>query len=69
MSKSSVIGFPRIGSLRELKHWTEDYFAGKLSLTQLHKNAAGLREQHWLWQKQKDIDFIPSNDFSFMTGF
>jgi 5-methyltetrahydropteroyltriglutamate--homocysteine S-methyltransferase len=65
MSKLSVIGYPRIGAQRELKKWTEDYFAGKLSAEELQKNAAGLRQHHWLCQKEHGVDFIPSNDFSF----
>jgi 5-methyltetrahydropteroyltriglutamate--homocysteine methyltransferase len=65
MSKLSVIGYPRIGAQRELKKWTEGYFAGKLSGEELQKNIAGLRERHWATQREKGIDFIPSNDFSF----
>ncbi len=65
MSKLSVIGYPRIGAQRELKKWTEDYFAGKLSATELHQNATQLRQRHWLCQKEHWVGFIPSNDFSF----
>jgi 5-methyltetrahydropteroyltriglutamate--homocysteine methyltransferase len=65
MSKLSVIGYPRIGAQRELKKWTEGYFAGKLSAEELQKNTAGLRAHHWLRQWEHRIDFIPSNDFSF----
>ncbi len=65
MSKLSVIGYPRIGAQRELKKWTESYFAGKLSAAELQKNAAGLRTRHWLCQREHWIGFIPSNDFSF----
>jgi 5-methyltetrahydropteroyltriglutamate--homocysteine methyltransferase len=65
MSKLSVIGYPKIGAQRELKKWTEDYFAGKISAAELQKNAAGLRERHWICQKEHLIGFVPSNDFSF----
>lgn len=65
MSKLSVIGYPRIGAQRELKKWTEAYFAGKLPVADLQKNAAKLRQAHWTIQNAQGIDYIPSNDFSF----
>ncbi len=68
MQKTTVIGYPRVGSLRELKFWTEDYFKGKITAGILQKNAAELRKAQWQIQKQNGIDFIPSNDFSFYDG-
>lgn len=65
MSKLSVIGYPRIGAQRELKKWTESYFADKLSVEELQENAASLRKRHWSIQREAGIDLIPSNDFSF----
>ena len=61
--KTSVIGFPRIGCLRELKFAEEKYFKGEISAEKLGCLAKNLREQHW--ELQKTIDFIPSNDFSY----
>ncbi|HOJ11337.1 MAG TPA: 5-methyltetrahydropteroyltriglutamate--homocysteine S-methyltransferase [Clostridiales bacterium] len=69
MQKISVVGYPRIGIRRELKKWVEGYFKGKISKEQLLKNSAKLRVQQWLLQKDKGIDFIPSNDFSFYDMF
>ncbi|MBR1866794.1 MAG: 5-methyltetrahydropteroyltriglutamate--homocysteine S-methyltransferase, partial [Lachnospiraceae bacterium] len=63
--KTSVIGFPRIGELRELKFATEKYWRGELSEQQLQETAKALREKHWRLQKETGIDGIPSNDFSF----
>jgi 5-methyltetrahydropteroyltriglutamate--homocysteine methyltransferase len=68
MTQLSVIGFPRIGAGRELKKWTENFFADKLSGEELQKNAAGLRTRHWSLQREHGIDFIPSNDFSLYDG-
>ncbi|MBQ9518516.1 MAG: 5-methyltetrahydropteroyltriglutamate--homocysteine S-methyltransferase, partial [Firmicutes bacterium] len=61
--KTSVIGFPRIGALRELKFAEEKYFRGEITADELKSLAKELRIKHW--KLQKNIDFIPSNDFSF----
>ncbi|WP_368490932.1 5-methyltetrahydropteroyltriglutamate--homocysteine S-methyltransferase [Clostridium sp. BJN0013] len=66
--KDSIIGYPRIGELRELKFWTEDYFKGNLSLEKLQQNVKDLKRKQWKLLAQTDIDFIPSNDFSFYDG-
>jgi 5-methyltetrahydropteroyltriglutamate--homocysteine methyltransferase len=58
------LGFPRIGSHRELKIATEAYWAGKSSADDLLKTAASLRARHWVVQQKAGIDHIPSNDFS-----
>lgn len=66
--RNSIIGYPRIGGLRELKFWTEDYFKGNLSLEDLQKNAKELRKKQWTLLANSGLDFIPSNDFSFYDG-
>ncbi len=66
--RTSVIGYPRIGRKRELKFWTEDFFGGKISATELLENAGALREAQWRTQNEAGIDFIPVNDFSFYDG-
>lgn len=63
--KTSVIGFPRIGTVRELKFASEKYFRKEISEEQLKETAKGLRKTHWNMQKNAGIDFISSNDFSF----
>ena len=63
--KTSVIGFPRIGTLRELKFASEKYFRKEISEDQLKETAKELRKTHWNMQKNAGIDFISSNDFSF----
>ncbi len=63
--QTSVIGFPRIGTLRELKFASEKYFRGEISSQELLDTAKNLRKIHWTTQKNEGIDFISSNDFSF----
>lgn len=63
--KTAVIGYPRVGKLRELKFVSEKYFRNEVSEQELKNTATELRKQHWLVQKENNIDFIPSNDFSF----
>ncbi len=66
--KTSIIGYPRVGKLRELKFWTEKYFKKELSLEELLSNSKELRKEQWLIEKEAGIDYIPSNDFSFYDG-
>lgn len=63
--KTSVIGYPRIGSLRELKFAAEKYFRNEISAEALLETAENIRRENWDIQKKNGIDFIPSNDFSF----
>ena len=62
---TSVIGYPRIGSLRELKFALEAYFKGEKSENKLKILSKELRKEHLTTQKSAGIDFISSNDFSF----
>lgn len=59
------LGYPRIGSKRQLKKACEAYWAGKIPLNDLQKAAAEIRETNWKLQQQAGLDLIPSNDFSF----
>ena len=63
--KTSVIGFPRVGTLRELKFASEKYFRKETGAEELLKEARRLRKTHWTVQKEAGIDYIPCNDFSF----
>ncbi|MGM0561007.1 MAG: 5-methyltetrahydropteroyltriglutamate--homocysteine S-methyltransferase [Pseudomonadota bacterium] len=64
MVYTANLGFPRIGSGRELKKATESYWSGDLTEEQLLEEAKGLRAHNWQLQKQSGLDIIPSNDFS-----
>lgn len=59
------LGYPRIGSQRELKKASELYWAGKIPADQLMQTGKTIRLQNWQLQKDAGIDVIPCNDFSF----
>ena len=63
--KTSVIGFPRVGTLRELKFATEKFFRGEINEDELKLTSGKIRKNQWLLQSSKGIDYIASNDFSF----
>lgn len=63
--KTSVIGFPRIGTLRQLKFAEEKYFRKEITADELEAIAKELRKTHWNMQKEAGIDYITSNDFSY----
>ncbi len=62
---SAVVGFPRVGKLRELKFASEKYFRGEIGREELQRVAEELRKEHWEFQKESGVGYIPSNDFSF----
>lgn len=59
------LGYPRIGSQRELKKACEAYWSGKTTYKNLLQVGRNIRHENWQLQKQAGIDLIPSNDFSF----
>nr|WP_199158121.1 5-methyltetrahydropteroyltriglutamate--homocysteine S-methyltransferase [Pedobacter sp. ASV2] len=59
------LGYPRIGSHRELKKICENYWAGKTGYKNVLQVGKNIRNENWLMQKEAGIDIIPSNDFSF----
>ncbi|MCV9388300.1 5-methyltetrahydropteroyltriglutamate--homocysteine S-methyltransferase [Reichenbachiella ulvae] len=63
--KSNLLGYPRIGSKRELKKAEEKYWSAESNEVQLHETARTIRKQNWLEQLNIGIDLIPSNDFSY----
>ena len=66
--KTSIIGYPRIGGLRELKFASEKYFRGEIDQAELETTAAKIRAYDLELQKNSGLDFIPSNDFSYYDG-
>ncbi len=63
------LGYPRIGSQRELKKVCENYLAGKTGLRNVQTVGKNIRHENWQLQKEAGIDLIPSNDFSFFFQF
>ena len=62
--KTNNLGYPRIGSNRELKKACEGYWENRVSLKEVLATAATIRKENWQLQANKGIDLIPSNDFS-----
>ncbi|KAJ5176247.1 5-methyltetrahydropteroyltriglutamate--homocysteine methyltransferase [Penicillium canariense] len=65
MVQSSVLGFPRMGRVRDLKKATEAYWGGKISRDDLLAEGKRLRAEHWGLIKKAGVDSVPSNDFAF----
>lgn len=63
--KTNNLGYPRIGSNRELKKASELYWSGQLSAEDLLAVGKNIRKENWQLQAESGIDLIPSNDFSF----
>ena len=61
---SQNLGYPRVGSQRELKKASEQFWAGKINRDELQNVARQIRHRNWQTQKEAGIDLIPSNDFS-----
>ncbi|MCW2903789.1 MAG: 5-methyltetrahydropteroyltriglutamate/homocysteine S-methyltransferase [Streptosporangiaceae bacterium] len=62
---TTVLGYPRIGPKRELKHATEAYWAGRIDADELEAVAARLRREVWVSLRDAGLTTIPSNTFSF----
>ncbi len=62
MALTHNLGFPRIGTHRELKFALENYWQGKTDAATLHSEAQALRQQNW--QHQAACDWLPVGDFS-----
>jgi len=65
MAQSSILGYPRIGADREWKKALEAFWAGKLEEAEFVEKLRDIRLAHLRKQKDKGIDLIPVNDFSY----
>lgn len=63
--QTHILGYPRIGSKRELKKACEQYWSGKIVLEELLTTGRNICSQNWTIQKEAGIDLIPCNDFSY----
>ncbi|AMC10300.1 5-methyltetrahydropteroyltriglutamate--homocysteine methyltransferase [Lutibacter profundi] len=63
--KTHILGYPRIGSKRELKKACEQYWSGKISTDELKKVGADIKNYNWNLQKEAGIDLVTTNDFSY----
>ncbi|KAI9305618.1 5-methyltetrahydropteroyltriglutamate-homocysteine S-methyltransferase [Cunninghamella echinulata] len=58
------LGFPYIGAKRELKKLVESYWAGNTTETELKEQSSQLQITHWVLQKEKNLEHIPSGEFT-----
>ncbi|WP_428737783.1 5-methyltetrahydropteroyltriglutamate--homocysteine S-methyltransferase [Sulfurimonas sp.] len=65
MSKSYIVGFPRIGEQRELKKALESFWSQQSDFSTLENEATVLKKRHWQYQKDAGIEYISCNDFSY----
>ncbi|MHC5352957.1 5-methyltetrahydropteroyltriglutamate--homocysteine S-methyltransferase [Myroides sp. LJL115] len=63
--KTHNLGYPRIGSQRELKKACELYWSGQTNLNQLLVTGENICKSNWKLQQEAGLDLIPCNDFSF----
>lgn len=65
---TTIVGYPRIGKMRELKFAIEKYWRGEVTEAELKETAKALRIEKLKKQKQAGITVSPVNDFSYYDG-
>lgn len=65
MVSTTIVGYPRIGPRRRLKHAVESYWAGELDAAGLEEAGRELRRDTWLTLRDARLESTPSNTFSF----
>lgn len=63
--QTHILGYPRIGSHRELKKACEQYWTGKITSDELLEIGKTITQNNWKLQQEAGIDLIPCNDFSY----
>jgi 5-methyltetrahydropteroyltriglutamate--homocysteine methyltransferase len=61
---NGILGYPRIGSRRELKWALERYWAGQASEADLLRQAAQIRRENWQAQQRAGATWVAVGDFS-----
>jgi 5-methyltetrahydropteroyltriglutamate--homocysteine methyltransferase len=64
MTRTAVLGFPRIGADRELKGALEGYWSGEVGETALGEIARGVRAANLGAADEAGIDVVPVGDFA-----
>jgi len=62
--QTHILGFPSIGSKRELKFALENFWAGKSTLSELEKTAENLKLESFRIQTDAGLSFVTAGDFS-----
>jgi 5-methyltetrahydropteroyltriglutamate--homocysteine methyltransferase len=63
--QSHILGYPRIGSQRELKRAVESFWKGTLTENDLLHTANELKRKNWQTQKDAGLSHVATGDFSF----
>jgi len=65
MARTAVLGFPRIGPDRELKHALEGYWGGRVRADELRETARRMRALNLNAGLAAGIDVLPVGDFAY----
>lgn len=65
MTLAHTLGYPRIGTGRELKKATEAYWKGEIEQSALEACGRELRARHWQAQRDAGLDLVTVGDFAF----
>lgn len=63
--RTHILGFPSIGTRRELKKAQEAYWRDEISEEALLKAGENLKRENWSAQKEAGLDYVVTGDFSF----
>lgn len=63
--EAHILGFPRIGTNRELKKALESYWKGTSKKEDLFACENALKERHWWLQRDQGLSMVTVGDFSF----
>lgn len=63
-TKTHILGYPRVGSQRELKFAQEKYWRGEMTQAELKEVGSLLRHRHWGDQSGAGLDFVSVGDFA-----
>lgn len=64
MAIAHSLGFPRIGTKRQMKFAVEEYWKGEISAESLMEKGREIRQENWAIQAQAGLDLLPVGDFS-----
>ena len=65
MLTTHILGYPRIGAQRELKHALEAFWNSNRGGESLQEAGRNLRASNWTAQEAAGLGFITAGDFSF----
>lgn len=64
ITKTHILGYPRVGKKRELKFAQEKYWRGEISQEELKEVGSELRQRHWNDQSNSGLSYVTAGDFA-----